>query len=537
MKTNCPYCGKIVATDFEVAIGQHVVCPWCERKFSYGEPQEKPARIEVPKVTDEGEQTHANVRCSHCGAKFEVEKNALGKLIKCKTCGKFFVAGRKVERPKKDRPEGPDESNRRDDQVTFGGKLKEGLPRIGAYLSRSACWIVNKWRVAASDKPLRIEYSGGESPVAVMTGEVMPSVCQVRFGMCPSLGSLLCRFPVVLRLMFRERYVIRCSHCSAIDVVYVSKQDEKVTVSCDCGYRFDIKDGRLNYLSWLDGIVGKIKRRQAVDEENVRRIMATDQENEKRKNLRDEFAKQLKIFEEDWLAYSDPKAEIKISRVKELTDRFYKKLSVANANKLYHAQHTNTRLTAMYESTDSVSTIISGVAAWMSSGKDAECEYGAKELQKMIERNEQAVDYFYALGEEFAGKEKNEARDARLMKRVGYVQESDLPVDEAKANLEVGENIEIEEKTVEVIDKFIREKLGCYGKAMCLMVVVIFAIVGVVLFLMSQDRFSATDVFVALGFAFFIGLVIFLSWPESLYDAASEDFNSIRAASTEHDCE
>ena len=439
---NCPYCGEAIEADIDVAVGQHIVCPWCERKFSYGEPRKKPTRIEVPKINDEGVQTWANVRCSRCGAKFEVEKNTVGKLIKCKACGKSFVAGREVERPQKDHPKEPDESNRSDNQVSLWGKLKDGLPRIGTCLSRSACWIANKWRVAASDEPLRIEYSEREPTVAVSKGETMPAVCQMRFGKCPSLGSLLCRFPAVFRLMFRDRYVIRCSHCSVIDVVYVPKQDGKVTVSCDCGHQFDVGEGRVSYLSWLSEIVGKIKRRQAVDDENDRRIVATGQENEKRKRLRDEFAKQLKIFEDDWLAYSDPKAEVQIARVKELTDRFYKKLSVANVNKLYHAQHTNTRLMSMYASNDSVVSIISGVAAWMSSSKDEACEYDAKDLQKMIERNEQAVDYFYALGEEFAGKEKGEARDVRLMTRVGYAQESDLPVDVPQVNLETGENIE-----------------------------------------------------------------------------------------------
>ena len=82
LKMNCPYCGEAIEADIDVAVGQHIVCPWCERKFSYGEPRKKPTRIEVPKINDEGVQTWANVRCSHCGAKFEVEKNTVGKLIK-----------------------------------------------------------------------------------------------------------------------------------------------------------------------------------------------------------------------------------------------------------------------------------------------------------------------------------------------------------------------------------------------------------------------------------------------------------------------
>lgn len=32
---NCPHCGKQCETEEEIQIGQHVVCPYCERKFSY----------------------------------------------------------------------------------------------------------------------------------------------------------------------------------------------------------------------------------------------------------------------------------------------------------------------------------------------------------------------------------------------------------------------------------------------------------------------------------------------------------------------
>lgn len=408
MKTNCPYCGKIVATDFEVAIGQHVVCPWSERKFSYGEPRKKPTRIEVPKNGD-------------------------------------------------------------------------------------------------LDKIARASNS-------------------VRYGQCPSLGSLIFRLPTLFRWAFRKMLVIRCSHCSEIDVLYVSSREGGATALCDfCGHQFEIHDGRESYLSWIGEIVAKISRRQAID-----------QENEKRRRLREEFSKQLKIFEDDWQTFSDPKAETKIARVKELTDRFYKKLSVANANKLYHAQHTNTRLMAMYESTDSVSTIISGVAAWMSSGKDAECEYGAKELQKMIERNEQAVDYFYALGEEFAGKEKDEVRDARLLSRVGYARESNLPADAA------AEDVGAEENTVKEVNDFVRRKMERYALAGVLTIVIPVVVVGIACLLQILSRASGVVAFavasVTLVFAVPIGGIISL-FCESSYEAASEDFDSIREASTEHDCE
>ena len=40
MRIKCPYCGEVIETAQEVVIGQHVVCPVCNRKFSYGEEME-----------------------------------------------------------------------------------------------------------------------------------------------------------------------------------------------------------------------------------------------------------------------------------------------------------------------------------------------------------------------------------------------------------------------------------------------------------------------------------------------------------------
>jgi len=31
----CPICGNVCESDFEVAIGQHIICPFCENKFAY----------------------------------------------------------------------------------------------------------------------------------------------------------------------------------------------------------------------------------------------------------------------------------------------------------------------------------------------------------------------------------------------------------------------------------------------------------------------------------------------------------------------
>lgn len=71
---------------------------------------------------------------------------------------------------------------------------------------------------------------------------------------------------------------------------------------------------------------------------------------------------------------------------------------------------------------------------------------------------------------------------------------------------------------------YVLVKFDRYGTAICLTVVIPLAIIAASLFLMGQDRLSGIDVLAAFGFSFFIGIVVFLSWPESSYDAAAEEF-------------
>ena len=55
MKVECQHCKTLIETAEEVAIGQHILCPACGKKFSYGEQtddltgkMERPIRVEVP---------------------------------------------------------------------------------------------------------------------------------------------------------------------------------------------------------------------------------------------------------------------------------------------------------------------------------------------------------------------------------------------------------------------------------------------------------------------------------------------------------
>ena len=55
MKVECQHCKTLIETVEEVAIGQHILCPACGKKFSYGvemkhptEKVERPIRVEIP---------------------------------------------------------------------------------------------------------------------------------------------------------------------------------------------------------------------------------------------------------------------------------------------------------------------------------------------------------------------------------------------------------------------------------------------------------------------------------------------------------
>lgn len=35
MKFRCPLCEQVIESDMDIANGQHLICPWCEKKFTF----------------------------------------------------------------------------------------------------------------------------------------------------------------------------------------------------------------------------------------------------------------------------------------------------------------------------------------------------------------------------------------------------------------------------------------------------------------------------------------------------------------------
>lgn len=87
-KVTCPFCGSSMEIGVALTAGQHVICPYCEKKFVYGE-----CNAEETNVADVQCQSLVNVSCPHCGTVYEVEQSECGGSAICQMCNKEFVVG------------------------------------------------------------------------------------------------------------------------------------------------------------------------------------------------------------------------------------------------------------------------------------------------------------------------------------------------------------------------------------------------------------------------------------------------------------
>lgn len=84
----CPYCQGVCESECEVSKGQHVLCPYCNVKFTYGEPQDNVDCGES--VNEQGKTTLAV--CPYCGFGEPVEEEYIGRVGVCPKChGKFTI--------------------------------------------------------------------------------------------------------------------------------------------------------------------------------------------------------------------------------------------------------------------------------------------------------------------------------------------------------------------------------------------------------------------------------------------------------------
>lgn len=88
IKVTCPFCGSSAEVDAVLTAGQHVICPYCERKFAYGV-----GNATNGMSVDTQHQQLVNVSCPHCGTVYAVEQSKCGVHAICHACNKEFVVG------------------------------------------------------------------------------------------------------------------------------------------------------------------------------------------------------------------------------------------------------------------------------------------------------------------------------------------------------------------------------------------------------------------------------------------------------------
>jgi len=102
MEITCPNCGQTCEVDEEPAIGQHLLCPFCDMKFNYT-PQnttenDSNSIANTAETNADAPTAKIQTTCPHCGAVYEVDAAYIGETATCGTCDKAFVVKATYER-------------------------------------------------------------------------------------------------------------------------------------------------------------------------------------------------------------------------------------------------------------------------------------------------------------------------------------------------------------------------------------------------------------------------------------------------------
>ncbi len=88
MEIRCPKCGERCEVDFEPVIGQHIICPFCGVKFSYGVTSDDVGHKDL--VAEQSMTVMAV--CPYCGHGEPVEEECVGQVGVCLECqGEFTI--------------------------------------------------------------------------------------------------------------------------------------------------------------------------------------------------------------------------------------------------------------------------------------------------------------------------------------------------------------------------------------------------------------------------------------------------------------
>jgi len=224
---------------------------------------------------------------------------------------------------------------------------------------------------------------------------------------------------VILRR--RKPRLIRCPFCGLQRVYYANNVELNKKQVCRCGHA-----------SSLNQMIYEYKRSQAVLSQHCEEMTSLVKDEHEKKGRVQEFKEQEIRFEEDWKIYSNPQMGRKISRLKEDTDRLYKRLQIANTNRVVGAVHSAEASNAV------VGNTFEGAMGFLVSLAGAVDQYNAEKneefhtnsavaIAEAIGRNEEAIDYYADLCDEFEGVDKDTAHANRFTRLFGIADASQLP--------------------------------------------------------------------------------------------------------------
>lgn len=95
MEIKCPNCGQACEVAEEPAIGQHLLCPFCDVKFNYTSQNttenDSNSIANTAETNVDAPTAKIQAICPHCGATYEVDAEYLGEAATCGTCDNPFV--------------------------------------------------------------------------------------------------------------------------------------------------------------------------------------------------------------------------------------------------------------------------------------------------------------------------------------------------------------------------------------------------------------------------------------------------------------
>lgn len=95
MTITCPLCGMEMESEVQIAPSQHIICPFCEKKFSYGENSSVLAEpADTPSLGKANEKELNAKFCWKCGTA------TIPGAMFCMKCGMDLRSGAKDVKPK-----------------------------------------------------------------------------------------------------------------------------------------------------------------------------------------------------------------------------------------------------------------------------------------------------------------------------------------------------------------------------------------------------------------------------------------------------